>query len=188
LKVNEDMWRRPEVNMDLSNKRCGGCGAKAYARKNVRGWRDSPWKDFPGYLLTVDLVLWTCGECGETASVSGDPERTDEAVEASIRDQASQFLDIIKSKSGLSFEEIARRLGVAPSWLSSIRSKKATSSFQLWNVLKVVAIDPKLMTERMRPDYDILAENLLLRDTAALPQKTSKDGNLLSQAKIKGCL
>ncbi len=182
------MSRRPEIAMDLSNKRCGGCGAKAYARKNVKGWRDSPWKDFPGVLLTVDLVLWACRECGETASGPGDPERTDEAVEASVRDQASQFLDIIKSKSGLSFEEMARRLGVAPSWLSSIRSKKVTPSFQLWNVLKVVAIDPKLMTERMRPDYDILAENLLLRDSVATPKRTSEDINVkatLNQKDLK---
>lgn len=149
--------------MDLSNKKCGECGARAFALKNVRGQWKHPWKDFPSVYITKDLELWVCQECGNTASTLGDPEKTDAAVETSIRDQASQFLDIIKSKSGLTFEEIATRIGVDPSWLSSLRSKKATPSFHLWNLLKVTAIDPKIMTERLDPNYDIVAQNILLR-------------------------
>ena len=149
--------------MDLSKKACGECGAKAYARRAVSGHWKHPWKDFPSVFVTEELVLWVCGECGCSAVTQGDAERIDSAVEASIRDQASQFLDVIKSKSGLSFEEIAGRLGVAPSYLSSLRSKRKTPSFHLWNVLKVMAIDPKQMAERLDPNLDIEAENILLR-------------------------
>jgi len=149
--------------MDLSNKTCGECGAKAYTRKNMKGHWKHPWKDFPSVFFTEDLVLWSCGECGSYAVTGGDTQKIDQAAEASIRNQASQFLDIIKSKSGLSFEEIASRIGVAPSYLSSLRTKKKTPSFHLWNVLKVMAIDPKQMTDRLDPDYDIEAENILLR-------------------------
>jgi len=40
---------------------------------------------------------------------------------------------------------------------------KKTPSFHLWNVLKLLAIEPKVMIERLDPDYDISGENLLLR-------------------------
>ena len=149
--------------MNMTNKRCGECGAKGFVQKNVRGLWRHPWKDYPSVHLTRDLELWVCQECGNTASTVGDAQKTDAAIEASIRDQTSQFLDIIKSKSGLKFEEIATRLGVDPSWISSLRSQRATPSFHLWNLLKVTAIDPKVMTERLDPSFDIVGNNVLLR-------------------------
>ena len=150
--------------MDLSKKKCGECGTTdAYSLKNVKGHWKHPWKDFPGVFLMVDLNLWKCKACGASAVTPGDAARIDAAVEESIRAQASQFLDVIKSKSGLSFDEIGARLGTAPSYLSSLRTMKKTPSFHLWNVLKLLAIEPKVMIERLDPDYDISGENLLLR-------------------------
>jgi len=117
----------------------------------------------PRVFLMVDLNLWKCKACGASAVTPGNAARIDAAVEESIRAQASQFLDVIKSKSGLSFDEIGARLGTAPSYLSSLRTMKKTPSFHLWNVLKLLAIEPKVMIERLDPDYDISGENLLLR-------------------------
>jgi hypothetical protein len=143
--------------------RCGGCGNRELERKNMRGVLRSPWKDYPFVFLTKDLELWHCPKCNETPYESGDPDRVDEAMEASIRDQASQFIDIIKGKAGCSIEEMANRIGISPEYLSSIRSQKKTPSFTVWNVLKVIASDPKAMFAHFDPRIDPVAANLLLR-------------------------
>ena len=93
----------------------------------------------------------------------GDAARIDDVVENSIRDQVSQFLNIIHSKSGLSFEVIAQRLGYSPSYVSTLRQRNATPAFKLWNQLKAVALNPKLEMANLDPDYDVIGNNVLLR-------------------------
>ena len=149
--------------MNLSNNRCGECGQKAYVKQAIKGQWKKPWKDYPSVFLTKKLELWVCSSCGCYASASGDAARIDAAVESSIRDQTSQFLDIIYSKSGLTFEVIAQRLGYSASYISTLRQRNATPAFKLWNQLKSISIDPKLEMSNLDPDYDIIAHNILLR-------------------------
>ena len=149
--------------MDLSKKRCGECGQKAYVMQSIKGQWKKPWKDFPSVFLTTNLAVWVCSACGTYASASGDAARIDEAVESSIRDQVSQFLNVIHSKSGLSFEVIAQRLGYSPSYVSTLRQKNATPAFKLWNQLKAISINPKQEMANLDPDYDIIENNILLR-------------------------
>jgi hypothetical protein len=149
--------------MDLSKKRCGECGQKAYVKQSIKGHWKKPWKDFPSVFLTKSLDVWVCSACAAYASVPGDAARIDDAVENSIRDQVSQFLNIIHSKSGFSFEVIAQRLGYSPSYVSTLRQKNATPAFKLWNQLKAVSINPKLEMANLDPDYDIIGNNILLR-------------------------
>ncbi len=149
--------------MNLNNKKCGECGHQGYERRNLKGKGAFPWKDFPVVYLTQDLELWVCGKCGNRAVLRGDSQKTDEALEASVRDQISQFIDIIKSKSGLSLEEISHKTGISYTYLSTLRNKKRTPSFQVWNYLKMIAGKPKEMLELADPGRDIRKENLLLR-------------------------
>lgn len=149
--------------MDLSKKRCGECGEKAYKMQKIEGQWKKPWKDFPSVFLTKTLELWVCGECSVHAVTPKDSEKIDAAIEASIRSQVSQFLDIINAKSGLKFEAIAVRLGYSPSYISSLKNEKTTPAFKLWNQLKSISINPKREMEQLDPDFDIIANNILLR-------------------------
>jgi hypothetical protein len=152
-----------EVTMNLSNKRCGECGQNAYAKQSIKGQWKKPWKDFPSVFLTKSLEIWVCSACGCYASASADAARIDEALESSIRDQISQFLDVIHSKSGLTFEVIAQRLGYSASYVSTLRQRNATPAFKLWNQLKSISINPKQEMANLDPDYDIIENNILLR-------------------------
>lgn len=149
--------------MNLLNKRCGECGEKTYVKQAIKGQWKKPWKDFPSVFLTKQLELYVCSNCGAYASTAGDTGKIDEAIENSIRDQVSQFLDIIHSKSGLNFETIAQRLGYSPSYISTLRQKNATPAFKLWNQLKSISIDPSYEMKNLDPDYDIIENNIMLR-------------------------
>jgi len=149
--------------MDLSSRKCGECGQKGYAKQAIKGHWKKPWKDFPSVFLTKNLEVWMCSHCDTYASASADAAKIDEAIESSIRDQVSQFLDIIHSKSGLTFEVIAKRLGYSPSYISTLRQKNATPAFKLWNQLKSVSIDPKKEMANLDPEFDIIENNILLR-------------------------
>lgn len=149
--------------MDLSNKRCGECGQKAYVKRSIKGQWKKPWKDYPSVFLTKTLEVWVCSSCGHYASAARDAARIDNAVENSIRDQTSQFLDIIHSKSGLTFDVIAQRLGYSASYISTLRQRNATPAFKLWNQLKSISTDPKKEMAILDPDYDIIEQNILLR-------------------------
>jgi hypothetical protein len=113
--------------------------------------------------ITKKPTVWVCSVCNSYATVSSDAQMIDQAIEQSIREQISQFLDIIHSKSGLNFEVIAQRLGYSPSYISTLRQKNATPAFKLWNQLKSIAINPQLEMMNLDPDYNILEHNLLLR-------------------------
>lgn len=149
--------------MDLSKKRCGECGNKAYKKQKISGQWRKPWKDYPCVFLTKNLELWICNQCNTHAITAKDSQRIDTAIESSIRCQTSQFLIIIKSKSGLKFEVIATRLGYSASYIASLKNQKVTPAFKLWNQLKSISINPKLEMQQLDPDFDIIGSNILLR-------------------------
>lgn len=149
--------------MDMTKKKCGECGEKSYAYKTIYGHWEHPWKDFPSVFVTKKLELWICTSCQNYAILAGDAEKIDAAIQSSVQDQVSQFLDIIKSKSGLSFEEIALRIGYTPSYLASLKQKNKIPSFKIWNQLKSIAVDPTMELEKLSPNFDIIRKNILLR-------------------------
>lgn len=149
--------------LDFSNRRCGECSSKGFSQVNVRGVWHRPWKDFPMVFMTEDYYVWRCKHCHAEASEAGAAAEVDAVIEKSLRHQTSQFLEIIKARSGLSFEEIARRIGVSPPYLSNLRGQKKTPSFAVWNVLKLCAKHPEMIKEVLDPEYDIEAANILLR-------------------------
>lgn len=143
--------------------RCGECGDRKFERKNVKGQFSAPWRDFSRAYLTKDLNLLICGNCGNYAIVDDDAKKIDESIESSIRDQAAQFIDIIKSKTGISSATLAFTIGISPEYLSTIYNQKQTPKFQLWNLLKVIAGDPVKLIAELDPNRDFRKENLLLR-------------------------
>jgi len=149
--------------MDISKRRCGNCAERRLALKNVRGEFKSPWRDFPVAFVTVDLSLWTCANCGNSVMIGGDAEKIDAAYELSVRDQAAQFIDVIRSKTGIGSGQLAELIGVSPQHLSSVHSGKQRPSFSLWNFLKMIATDPVVMVKKANPNLDIIRENILLR-------------------------
>lgn len=149
--------------MDFSNRRCGECSHKGFTRTNVHGLWHRPWKDFPSVFITEDFYVWRCNHCQAEASAAGSGAEADAAIERSLRNQTAQFLEVIKSRSGLSYEEIARRIGVSPPYLSNLKGQKKTPSFAVWNVLKMCAKYPDMIKDVLDPEYDIEAANILLR-------------------------
>ena len=143
--------------------RCGECGERKFEEQNVRGKFSAPWRDFPRAYLTKDLLLPICANCGNYAIVDDEAERMDETMEASVRDQASQFIDIIKSKADVTAVKLASLIGVTPEYISMLSNRKNTPSYQIWNMLKLIATDPKKITTELDPNWDIRKENLLLR-------------------------
>lgn len=124
---------------DFSKRMCGECGARSFSRKNYRGRRRrAPWRDFPDVMVTRDLILWTCEACGETASGPGDARNSDEAIEGSIRDQAREFLERIKSH-GQTIDGIASLLGTSASLLERIGACQETPSYPMWKALRDMA-------------------------------------------------
>ncbi len=149
--------------LDLSRKICSECGKKHYERKNIVGFWDHPWADYPCVFLLNAVPLWICTNCKNVASVKGDSENLDCVIEDSIREQTSQFIEIIKAKGQISSERVAQIIGISPSYLASLHQKKKTPSFNLWNELKAIAISPEEMIKRLDPSWDLLKGKLLLR-------------------------
>ena len=149
--------------MKRQNVRCGECGERKSQLKNVKGIMTTPWKDYPVAYVTKDLELLVCHSCGNIIISGEDTKKVDTAVEASVRDQTAQFIDIIKSKGQISVEDLAGIIGVSYQYLSSLHTRNKTPSFQLWNLLKVMTISPNEMIRMLDPNFDIRKENILLR-------------------------
>jgi len=143
--------------------RCGECGERKFKRQNVKGKFSAPWRDFPCAYLTKNLDLLICGNCDNYAIIDDDADKMDVAMDASVRDQTSQFIDVIKSKADISSIKLASIIGITPEYLSMIYNAKRTPSFQVWNFLKLVATDPVKLTAELDPTWDIRKENLFLR-------------------------
>jgi DNA-binding transcriptional regulator YiaG len=143
--------------------RCGECGERRFERQNVKGQFSTPWRDFPHAYLTKDLRLLVCGNCANYAIDDDDADQIDLAMDASVRDQTSQFIDVIKSKANITAMKLASLVGITPEYLSMIYNGKRTPSFQVWNLLKLVATDPVKLTAELDPGWDIRKKNLLLR-------------------------
>ncbi|MCX6128100.1 MAG: hypothetical protein NTX25_03430 [Proteobacteria bacterium] len=108
-------------------------------------------------------MLPVCGNCGNYAIIDDEAEKIDQAMEASVRDQASQFIDIIKSKADITAIKLSELVGVTPEYLSMLSNQKNTPSYRTWNMLKLIATDPKKLTQELDPNWDIRKEKLLLR-------------------------
>jgi ribosomal protein L37AE/L43A len=150
--------------MNLHNKRCPKCGEKKFKRINVKGTAHGVfvWKDFPKVFLSQDLNLWVCTNCGNQAMVKGDAQRLDKAIEASIREQVAQLIQIILDKSGLTLREVHRRTGISYQYLSNLKNKRRTPSFEKFNNLRLISTNPKSMLEILDPDRDFRMEDLLV--------------------------
>lgn len=149
--------------MDFSNRRCGECNNRGFTLVKIHGIWERPWRDFPSVYLTEDFHVWRCNHCQAEASEAGSGAEADIAIERSLRNQTSQFLEVIKGRTGLSYEEIAKRIGISAPYLSNLRTEKKTPSFSIWNMLKMSAKHPEILKEVLDPNYDIEAANILLR-------------------------
>ena len=148
--------------MDISKKRCGECGQMVLKFENVKNKFTTPWKDFPVVYLTVDHEMAVCQNCGN--KIEADYDQLNDAIKASIVDQTRQFIDIIKNKSDIKLGKLAAMMGITPSYLSSLHAGSKIPSFLLWNTLKIVALNPKDMCSQLDPEFDIIKENLLIRN------------------------
>lgn len=150
---------------DLSNRRCGECGEKGFTLEKIHGIWNRPWKDFPVVFMNKDHFVWQCNNCKNEAVSGALDGQEDALIEGVIRSQASQFLDIIKSKSGLKIDEIAKRLGFTPNHISDIRGERKTPSYSLWSMLKLCARYPEHLKDGdvLDPKFNIEDANILLR-------------------------
>lgn len=149
--------------MDLSKKKCSECGKKSYSKKEIIGFWDHPWKDFPCVFILENISIWACIACGNIATIKGDSERLDKAIESSIRTQTARFIDVIRVNGEINSERLSEIIGISSSYLASLHQMKKTPSFTLWNELKAIAIAPKEMLARLEPSWDFTKSNLIRR-------------------------
>jgi transcriptional regulator with XRE-family HTH domain len=101
-----------------------------------------PWKDFPFVDIAFDLTVEACVECDEVLLSSHEIEELDLCLEKSIRAQTANFLKIIKHESKLNQKTIASKIGLSEAYISDLISKKKTSSYQIFNLIKILANHP----------------------------------------------
>lgn len=141
--------------MNFKNRRCPECGEKAFERVNVKDKFEVTWKDYKSVPIIVDLDLWVCQSCSNHAATAEDIKNIDQAAETSIRLWASMFIETILIRSKFRQQKLAEYLGLSAVYVSEIHKEKRTPKFQVWNTLKVVALDPDNMLVKLDPNYRI---------------------------------
>lgn len=124
-------------------RRCGDCGSREIKKVSASGM-SFPWKDFPSISITnSDLKLLKCAICGNVMQLASDSEAIDGAIVQSIIQQTRGFIDRVILKEECTQVELARNhLGITPEHLSVIKSGKQIPSFQLFTLLKILALTP----------------------------------------------
>ena len=64
--------------------RCGNCGSQIIALRNAKG-RGFPYMEYDNVILTVDIDLHTCLECGNIVLLSSDCIKLDNAIEKTLK-------------------------------------------------------------------------------------------------------
>jgi hypothetical protein len=65
--------------------RCGECGERKFERVNVKGKFFSPFREYQKVLVTTDLILPVCQNCGNYGLENDDGSKIDRAIEESLR-------------------------------------------------------------------------------------------------------
>jgi hypothetical protein len=66
--------------------RCGECGERKFERVNVKGKFSAPYREHTKVLVTTDLMLSVCQNCGNYAVENDDAAKIDRAMEESLRE------------------------------------------------------------------------------------------------------
>lgn len=129
----------------MKNMRCHLCGSDLKIA-DIKGATFS-WKDFNAVKLLVSFNALKCSKCQEILIRGDDATRLDEALEKSIRIQASDFLKIIKCESSLSQKILAKKIGITEVYFSEIIGMKKTVSFHVFNYFKLLSNDVTKLSE-----------------------------------------
>lgn len=141
--------------MDFSKRQCPECGKKEFRKKNIIDNFEAAWKDHKAVPIIVNLELYSC-TCGNYAASPKDVRRIDEAAEQSIRLWSAIFLEEILAVSKFTQKKLADHLGISSVYLTELKKMEKTPKFQLWNTLKLVALDPDATLKKLNPSYKIL--------------------------------
>jgi DNA-binding transcriptional regulator YiaG len=101
------------------------------------------WKDFASVLLVSPIELLKCQDCGEHGLRPGDAKNLDHAIEASIRSYSKEMVETILAREECSQVDLAARAGITPEYLSGLKTGARTPGFQTFNILKMLASDPR---------------------------------------------
>lgn len=151
--------------------KCPICSTPLKA-KNLKG-NSFPWKDFYFVEIDEDLILKTCSKCDEVFLTGSDTNKLDKAKEKAIKNQAYFFLNKIKDTWGISQKELAKRVGITEAYLSDIANKKKVVSFQLFNLIKVLA-NNKETEKDLKSFKGIVAKKGLLQHPPSLKNLARK--------------
>lgn len=146
--------------MEIEKRPCSECGKKALVKTNVSENFSTPWKDYKSVPVVVELEIFVCNSCGNYALSSEDLRKIDQAAESSVRIWTRMFIDSILKKSHFKQHKLAEYLGLSSVYLSELRQEKRTPKFQLWNILKIVALDPDQTLQKLNPQYVIRRKDL----------------------------
>jgi DNA-binding Xre family transcriptional regulator len=121
-------------------KRCGNCGSTHIALQLIR--KPVPWRDYPAVVMLKPPKVLTCSDCGELILMAGETRLIDQAVEETLKMQVKQFIDVVLSREKVSQVELAERIGMTSEYLSVIKAQKKIPSYQIFNLLKILALVP----------------------------------------------
>lgn len=144
----------------MSIHSCPVCGG-TMSTKNLKG-KTMPWKEFTFVDLVIDKEAEVCADCGEVFLRGSEIEELDLCLEKSIRIQIANFLKIIKHESNLKQKDIAKKIGLTEAYLSDLIGKKKTPSYQIFNLIKVLANHPSNLNdlECFMGNCDAIAKHL----------------------------
>jgi hypothetical protein len=93
------------------------------------------WRDFPGVWLPIGMV-------------------DDAAIEKEIKKQVRNFIDIIAAKVPNPVPRLAAGVGASREFINDQYNGRDAPYFQIWNLLKIIAIDPEKMMNSLDPTFD----------------------------------
>lgn len=126
-------------------KSCPHCG-NPLENINVEG-KAFPWKDFPYVKISSEMFVLGCEPCGELMISGDDTELFDEILENSIKIECEKFIIKIKANLNIKQKELAKKIGITEVYMSGLAGKKKIPSYHIFNLLKILANEPKAMNQ-----------------------------------------
>lgn len=137
-------------------RRCGECGSSEIKLEDIKGIA-VPWKDYTSVFISQSHKFHRCQNCGNFIYKVGDAEILDGLIEASIRDQTKQFINLVLGREKCEQKELALHIGVTPEYLSNLKQGRIPG-FQTYNFLKTLAMSGHKTFEVSRPDYNVVKQ------------------------------
>ena len=132
--------------LKLSSMRCGECFTKGMELKDVAGWFQVPWKNYPKVTITKSYEMPVCPSCNNVIEGGGWGENLDKKIEESIREVTTDLIKTILRDNNLTSREFSKIVGITPEYLSSLVHEKTTPTYTLFQLLSLLCKEKGLIS------------------------------------------